>query len=50
MTNMNMGGYGIYVWPSYCITLLVFAINFVLYAHEKKRLKKWIMSATHYEP
>lgn len=35
-----MGGYGIYVWPAYSITLFVFAINFFATFQEKHRIKK----------
>lgn len=40
----DMGGYGLFVWPAYCITLLVFGINLVLCSHEKKTFKKIIQS------
>lgn len=36
----NMHGYGLYVWPAYCITLFVFGFNFFIFAREKKRVKK----------
>jgi heme exporter protein CcmD len=37
-----MGGYGIYVWPTYAITLSVFAMNVLMSFHEKKQIKKMI--------
>ena len=37
---VSMGGYGFYVWPAYSITLFVFVINFFLFSHEKKQIKK----------
>lgn len=37
---LSMGGYGFYVWPAYCITLFVFGFNLVLFAREKKQIKK----------
>ena len=31
--NLNhvlaMGGYGLFVWPAYCITLFVFGLNII---------------------
>lgn len=43
---LHMGGYGMYVWPAYCITLLVFSINLFITFQEKraikKTLKKWV--------
>lgn len=39
---MSMGGYGMYVWPAYGITLLVFGINFFAALAEKKQIKKMI--------
>ncbi len=38
----NMGGYGLYVWPAYCITLFVLGFNFFLVAREKKHIKKML--------
>ena len=40
---LDMGGYGIYVWPAYCITLLVFGINFLKPYLERNRIKKIII-------
>lgn len=39
---LNMGGYGLYVWSAYGITLGVFAMNVILFVQEKKRIKKLI--------
>lgn len=39
---LNMDGYGIYVWPAYCITLLIFVINIALTLQEKRQIKKII--------
>ena len=39
---LSMGGYGWYVWPAYCVTLFVFGINLVIFAREKKQIKKTI--------
>lgn len=39
---INMGGYGIYVWSAYFITLTVFAINLLLTLNEKKQIKNII--------
>jgi heme exporter protein CcmD len=36
----SMGGYGAYVWPAYCITIFVFAMNFFATFQEKNRIKK----------
>jgi heme exporter protein CcmD len=38
--NINMGGYGLYVWSAYGITFLVFGFNLFLFAREKKQVKK----------
>ena len=38
----NMGGYGMYVWPAYGITLAVFSINLFSALQEKRRTKKII--------
>lgn len=35
----SMGGYAAYVWPAYCITLLVFGINFFSAITEKRKIK-----------
>lgn len=44
--NLNqlfaMGGYGIYVWPAYAITLIVFALNLLAIFREKRHAKKII--------
>ena len=39
---LNMGGYGVYVWPCYCITLFVFAINIYTTLREKRLVQKTI--------
>lgn len=39
---LTMGGYGIYVWPAYGITLCVFVINLFLTYKEKKQIKNLI--------
>lgn len=41
---LNMGGYGLYVWPAYLITVLVFCINLYVVFYEKKQVKKMISS------
>jgi heme exporter protein CcmD len=54
MTNINhvlaMGGYGVYVWSAYAITLTVFGVNlFVSYRehrHVKKTVKHYLLSAS----
>lgn len=38
----DMGGYGLYVWPAYGITLFVFGINLFLALYEKRQAKKMI--------
>lgn len=40
LSILNMGGYGFYVWPAWCITLFVFGFNLFLFAREKKQVKK----------
>lgn len=47
--NMSMGGYGMYVWSAYGITLMVFAIHLVLTLKEKRRVKKFIKDYLDYE-
>lgn len=39
---INMGGYGLYVWPAYGITLLVFLINLLASFKEKRQIKNTI--------
>jgi heme exporter protein CcmD len=39
---LMMGGYGVYVWSAYAITLTVFVINFVASYREHRRIKKTI--------
>lgn len=36
----NMGGYGVYVWSAYSITLSVFGILFVAALRERKQATK----------
>lgn len=36
----NMGGYGVFVWSAYFITLLVFALNIFLTFFENRQVKK----------
>jgi len=40
----SMGGYGLYVWPAYCVTLFVFGFNLFLFAREKKQIKKMLQT------
>jgi heme exporter protein CcmD len=42
VTMLTMNGYGIYVWPSYAIMLIIFGINLWLFFREKKQIKKTI--------
>jgi heme exporter protein CcmD len=47
---LSMGGYGLYVWTAYSITLLVFGINLFAALFEKKQVKKTLrqyFSQTH---
>lgn len=37
-----MGGYGVFVWPAYFITVGVFGINLLLALREKKRVQSFI--------
>lgn len=39
---LAMGGYADYVWPAYCITLGVFAINLATTFFEKRRVKNFL--------
>jgi heme exporter protein CcmD len=36
----NMGGYGVYVWTAYGLTLLAFGINLFLSLREKRQVRK----------
>lgn len=36
----SMGGYGVYVWTTYSITLIVFGINLLTTLREKREVKK----------
>lgn len=38
----NMHGYGLYIWPAYCLTFFVFSINLCFVRWEKKQVKKII--------
>ena len=42
MHLINMGGYAMYVWPAYGITLAVLAFNGWLFLREKKHIQKII--------
>jgi len=42
--NLAMGGYGIYVWSSFGITMGVLSINLFLSLLEQRRIKKIIRS------
>lgn len=37
---LQMGGYGVYVWSAYAVTLMVFGINIFLAYVEKRKIKK----------
>lgn len=39
----NMGAYGVYVWPAYGITLLIFGINLFNTFKEKRQIRKLIL-------
>jgi heme exporter protein CcmD len=39
---LAMGGYGIYVWATYGLTLVVFGINVILYLKEGRQVKRRI--------
>ncbi|GEM_PF-3283096 len=39
-TTLSMGGYGMYVWTAYSITLMVFSINLIFIFFEKKKVKE----------
>ena len=39
---ISMGGYGIYVWPAYCITLGVLGLNLLTTFFEKRRVKNFV--------
>lgn len=39
---LTMGGYGVYVWSAYGITLGVFGINLIIDLRERQRVKKII--------
>lgn len=39
---LSMGGYGVYVWTTYSITLFVFGINLFYSLREKRQIKKII--------
>lgn len=50
MHLLNMNGYGIYVWPAYGITLVIFAINIIHSLREKNRIKKMIADYLSHTP
>jgi heme exporter protein CcmD len=39
---LSMGGYGIYVWAAYVITLVIFGLNLLVCVVEKKQTHKII--------
>ena len=39
---LAMGGYGMYVWSAYAITLVVLGVNLVASFKEQRRVKKTI--------
>jgi heme exporter protein CcmD len=39
---LAMGGYGLYVWTAYGITLVVFGMNLLISFRENSRIKKMI--------
>lgn len=39
---LAMGGYGIYVWTTYAVTLAVFSINILSVLRAKQKTKKLI--------
>jgi heme exporter protein CcmD len=39
---LAMGGYGIFVWPAYGITLSIFLVNLLTIWLENKKIKKLI--------
>ena len=39
---LAMGGYGVYVWSAYAITLTVFVINLLASFREQRKIKKTI--------
>lgn len=40
---IHMGGYALYVWPAYFITLTVFAMNVAISYRERKKVTKMIL-------
>jgi heme exporter protein CcmD len=38
----SMGGYGVYVWSAYAISLAVFGLNLILSWRERKAVKQFI--------
>jgi heme exporter protein CcmD len=42
---LNMGGYGWYVWPAYCITLFIFLTNLGITLVERKEIIKHIIAS-----
>lgn len=39
---LEMGGYANYVWPAYCIVLLVLGFNLFFTLKEKHKIKKTV--------
>lgn len=38
--HLNMGGYGIWLWPAYGITGFIFILNIFFACHEKKNIQQ----------
>jgi heme exporter protein D len=43
----HMGGYAVFVWPSYALSAVVLALNVILPLWERKRLLRGHNSRTH---
>lgn len=39
MHLLNMGGYAVYVWSAYGITLIVLGVNVMMGLYERKKIK-----------
>lgn len=44
MTLLSMGGYALYVWPAYGITLFVLSFNLIRALRTRKKIKKSLVS------
>lgn len=48
-TFFAMGGYAVYVWPSYALTVVVMALNVIMPLRERKQIIRRVKRAVRRE-